>query len=1293
MNGVNSKKQKRANCQAILKTIINGRECVALADAGATVSLIRHDVAKELRLKFTPTTLIATGVTNNALNIEYETLGIIQIASERHQQRLFIVKNISQEVILGTDFLTKLGEVTYDFANCTFRFGRFTIPMGSREDVCTVRLVNTTKIPPLSEVAVVAQLNSNSLHNKDCIFEGTNAFTSKKLLIGRSVDKMQGNMIRIPIINTGKDFHEIQVNTIIGEVEAFDEDALMTTQVHEKQKKTCKTKPGDRLSLNNTSLDDIEKSQLKNLINEYEDIVGETISELGRTSIVQHVIETVPGTAPIRSKPYNIPIGLRAEVKKQLDEMQKQGLITLSSGEWTSPIVLVKKKDNTWRFCVDYRKLNAVTVKTSMALSSISNAAEIMHGKKYFSTIDLCSGFFQVALHEGSQEKSGFITPWGPYKWKVMPQGASSSPSTFSRLSLALMADLISEGSSCVYLDDWLMTSKDFTSHLQLLRTVFERLRYAGLRYRLSKSHFCQNQVLYLGHIISQEGMSVAPHNVEKIKNFPNPKDKSGVRRLLGLFGFYRSFIKDFSNIAAPLIKLTNKDIPFVWSKECQDTADELKSRICSAPILKFPDFSRQFVLTTDASGIALGAVLSQIADDGKDHPIAFFSKALSTDEKKWDSCEQELYAILCAIKHFRHYLLNTHFRVRTDNRACTYILTTSELSPRLARWALQLSDYDFTVEHTPGKHNLVADALSRAEQVAAVETKDTKIENDMKHAQSRDYYLGPILLYLEKNKFPVDISKSNARMVKKDSENFQIVNGVLYRKNGAKLLLAIPSSQRKALLFANHESLMSLHPGVTKTMLKMKDKYWFPHMQKEVEKHVAECGSCQRRKSPKIPMRVPLKNQMAESPFQVLSMDFQGPFVESDSGMKHILVFTDHFTKWCEMIPTKNQLATTVAEIYIERIFCRFGCSEVLISDRAKNFLSEVVEQINKLLGVNHRLTSPYHPQTNGQVEVYNRSIATMISHVVSENHRDWDKFVSFCQAAHNSSRHTIINASPSSLLMCREMRMPFDLTKPEVSEEIEEGTYAEHLRNKMRTVWNLAREHIGKGKERQKKYYDKKSSESTLRVGDAVLYYNRRGYRHRTSKLIKRWTGIYIIVWTNDTNADIQLFDEPDSPTMRVHLNNLKLYRGPLVRGSSSDLSIDFESPSTDDDDDDDLAPVSHDEDDRHTDKYTDKHTDIHTDKHTDVDRSESTDCDGASFCRGSTPDRRTSTYLAKLPDEKIVRPPQSADLRKREPTVHNRHDDTGHSTVSTRRNGNYRLRPRPRRRRDSDYYYSKE
>ena len=520
-------------------------------------------------------------------------------------------------------------------------------------------------------------------------------------MIGKSINKIQQGKLVIPVMNPTNKPYIIEKGETVGNVESLENNLeLLNVRTESDSQDSEDPMPGDKLKLEDTDLTAEQFKVLQDLVNEFHDIAGEGITQLGRTSIVQHVVEVLPGVSPIRSKAYNIPVGLRAEIKQQLDQMQEKGLITPSSGRWTSPVVLVRKKDGGWRFCVDYRKLNAVTVKQSMAISSIQSAIEIMHGKKYFSSIDLCSGFFQIQLHEDSREKSGFITPFGCYEFTVTPQGMAGSPATFTRLALAIMADLISDGSSCVYLDDWLMTSKTFEEHIELLRTVFTRLKFAGLKYRPSKSQLCKKEILYLGHIISGNGIAVAPHNVAKIMDFPSPKNRTEVKRLLGLFGYYRIFIKGFAKIATPLIKLTSNDVPFDWSPACEQAAQTLKERITSAPILAFPDIEKTFTLTTDASATATGAVLSQRQDDGKEHPVSFYSKTLDTTQRKWDSCEQELFAIVAAVKHFRCYLMNVRFKIFTDNAACTYILKKPELSPRLARWAIQLAEYDFEVQH-----------------------------------------------------------------------------------------------------------------------------------------------------------------------------------------------------------------------------------------------------------------------------------------------------------------------------------------------------------------------------------------------------------------------------------------------------------------------------------------------------------------------------------------------------------------------------------------------------------------
>ena len=1145
---------------------LNGKICTsALVDAGATISLIRTDVATRLGLVMEKSQTTATGVTKDTLDIIGQTHAELTIENDWcDMHKFYLANDISYPVILGTDLLSKIGSITYDFQKCTLHLNNGQgIQMGDQSAPRSVRTCNTIEIPPFTEMAIVAQVNKTT-NSEEYIFEG-NKNLARHILIGKSVNKIQQGKLVIPVMNPTNKPYVIQKDEIVGNVESLENDLeLLNVHTESNHHDNETALPGDKLKLEDTDLTVEQFKVLQDLVNEFHDIAGEGITQLGRTSIVQHVVEILPGVSPIRSKAYNIPVGLRAEIKQQIDQMQEKGLITPSSGRWTSPVVLVRKKDGGWRFCVDYRKLNAVTVKQSMAISSIQSAVEIMHGKKYFSSIDLCSGFFQIQLHEDSREKSGFITPFGCYEFTVTPQGMAGSPATFTRLALAIMADLISDGSSCVYLDDWLMTSKTFEDHIRLLRTVFTRLKFAGLKYRPSKSQLCKKEILYLGHIISGNGIAVAPHNVAKIKDFPTPTTRTEVKRLLGLFGYYRIFIKGFAKIAAPIIKLTSNDVNFVWTPECDQAAETLKEQITSAPILAFPDFEKTFTLTTDASATAIGAVLSQKQEDGRDHPVSFYSKTLDATQRKWDSCEQELFAIVEAVKHFRCYLMNVRFKIFTDNAACTYILKKPELSPRLARWAIQLAEYDFEVQHKEGQANKVADALSRA-IVATTEDEPDCLDTDMRNAQKKDFYLGPIWRYVVKSKFPKDAKKARQKEIITESEHFTARKEVLYRRQGDRLVLAIPAAQRPLLLYAIHDSITAMHPGVTKTLQRLRDLYWFPRMTYEVEEYISRCTSCQQRKNPQKQTRVPLGTQLATSPFEVLSIDFQGPFVESEDGMKHILVFTDHFTKWCEMVPTPDQLATTVARVYVENVFCRFGASKILLSDRAKNFTSELIADINEILGVDHRLTTPYHPQCNGQVEIYNKSIANMLSHFVKENHKDWPRYVPFCQLAHNSSKHTALQVSPSALLMCREMRLPYDLTKPTPTIHTQpDDNYVAKLHERMTEVWAKTREDAKKSKDKQKRYYDKTATTTKLQTGDYVLYHDKRGYRNKTSKLIKRWKGPYVIKSMTDTTASIQPIDKPDQTPVTVHLNNLKLHTGPYTRGDDSDLSIDLDSDS---------------------------------------------------------------------------------------------------------------------------------
>ena len=380
-----------------------------------------------------------------------------------------------------------------------------------------------------------------------------------------------------------------------------------------------------------------------------------------------------------------------------------------------SPVVLGPKRDGSLRFCVDYIKLNAITSKDVFPLPRIDDILDTLGGTRYFTSLDLASEYWQIELDDDAHVKSAFTTYNGLYKFTRMPFGLCNAPATFQRVMQAVLVGLEAE-SVFVYLDDILVASKSFSQHTKQLKVVFERLRAAGLRLKPGKCFFLRDKVTYLGHVISAKGIQPDPAKTRKVESFPVPTDITEVRQFFGLASYYRWFIPDFASVAAPLHTLTRENVPFEWITDCQAVFDQLKHLLISVPVLPYPQFGpdAEFILETDASGVGLGAVLSQEQEDGQMHPIAYASRALDTSERNYGITELETLAVVWAARHFRPYLLGHHTTVFTDHSAYVSVLTTARPSGKLARWAHTIQELNLTLKHCTGKLNANADALSR---------------------------------------------------------------------------------------------------------------------------------------------------------------------------------------------------------------------------------------------------------------------------------------------------------------------------------------------------------------------------------------------------------------------------------------------------------------------------------------------------------------------------------------------------------------------------------------------------
>ena len=456
-----------------------------------------------------------------------------------------------------------------------------------------------------------------------------------------------------------------------------------------------------------------QQVSFNNLLRNYKDICAQSQTQIGRTDVIKHKIITgdaIPIAQPAyRSNPKNLTF-----IKDEVARMEKQGLIRKSASPWASPVVVVGKKGGDLRFCVDYRKLNAVMKPDMYPLPRIDDMLESFNGAAWFTTLDLASGYWQVEMDEQDVEKTAFKTPFGLYEFLVMPFGLAYAPGTFQRLMNYILHDYLGKFVA-VYLDDIIIYSKgSLENHLSHIAQVFETLRRAHLKIKLKKCHFCFPNIHFLGHVVGRDGIKPDPEKIQKIKDFPEPKSLTQLRSALGLFSYYRRFIKDFSNIARPLNSLLKKDEPYHWEIKQQNAFDALKQKLISAPILIYPDFEKSFVLYTDASGTGIGAVLSQIGNDKKEHVVAYASRSMNKAEQNYPITDQECLAIVWAIKYFQHYLELRPFILVTDHSALKWLQTSKIPKGRRARWVMDLQQFKFEIKHRPGKANANADALSR---------------------------------------------------------------------------------------------------------------------------------------------------------------------------------------------------------------------------------------------------------------------------------------------------------------------------------------------------------------------------------------------------------------------------------------------------------------------------------------------------------------------------------------------------------------------------------------------------
>lgn len=799
--------------------------------------------------------------------------------------------------------------------------------------------------------------------------------------------------------------------------------------------------------------------------------------------------------------PQRLSVFESKELDKIVEDLLEQGIIRESESPYTSRVVLTRKKNNSYRMCVNYKPLNKIAERNHFPMPIIEDQIMRLQGKRYFTSLDLKNGFYHVELEEHSKKYTSFVTSNGQYEFNRLPFGYSNSPAIFVKFITKVLAPFIKDGRLTVFIDDMLIASETIEQHFQTLKEVLETLVDNRLELQLSKCQFLKTRVEYLGYDVEFNRIQPSDRHIQSVRDFPVPTDRKSLQRFLGLVNYFRKFINGFNVQAGPLYELLKEDQEFKLTTNHVKAIESLKVALISKPVLRIYSPTAETELHTDASSSGYGGVLLQRqSDDGLMHPVMYHSRKTTPAESRLHSFELETLAIMYCLQRFRMYLFGLHFKVVTDCSSLKQTLQKKDVNAKIARWAMYLEQFDFEIIHRPGTTMQHADALSRI-NVYLLDEEDRCSPSLFENA-----------LYVSQLQDP-DIAKIKQAVELGSLKDYEIRDAILYKVIGDNSLLYVPTHMIPSVINKFHNEMG--HFGVDKVCGLIKRTYWFPKMREQVLDHCKRCITCiaynPRNKRFDGNLNVVEKPNV---PFDVIHVDHLGPLEKGKGKNEHIFAVVDSFTKFIKLYPTKT---TKTCEFMrsLKSYFHAYSTPKVLISDRGTAFTSAAFDKFVQDHGIRHVKVATACPKANGQVERYNRTLLPLLSKLVEETGSSWDTVLTDAEFLLNNTSNRATGCSPSTLMFGVDQRRNIEADVTQYLLDLVNS----NERN-LPALREVADENVKRQQQYNKKVHDRHCTRNTsYKVGDLVML-RRVNVVGERSKLKPKFRGPYIIKRVLDRN-----------------------------------------------------------------------------------------------------------------------------------------------------------------------------